>query len=209
MSAFSGPGSGLSAPSVLRNREPILAVLRDVLKDVGTVLEIASGTGEHAVYFSAAMPHLTWQPTDQDPQALKSIAAHRRASGLDNVLEPLVLDASSANWPLETADAIVAINMVHISPWRATVGLMAGAGRILPPGGILYLYGAYKENGAHTAPNNEAFDRDLRRRNPEWGVRDLEDVVELARIHGLELTAKVPMPANNLSLIFRSVRSGE
>lgn len=204
MTPLSGSDHGLSAPSVLRNRDPILAVLREVLKDAGSVLEVASGTGEHAVYFAAAMRHLTWQPTDQDPQALRSIAAHRRTSGLDNVLEPLVLDASAADWPVERVDAVVAINMVHISPWRATVGLMAGAGRVLPPGGVLYLYGAYKENGAHSAPSNEAFDRDLRRRNPEWGVRDLEEVVELARTHGLELAAKVPMPANNLSLIFRS-----
>lgn len=204
MTPLSGSDHGLSVPSALRNREPILAVLREVLKDAGTVLEVASGTGEHAVYFSAALPHLTWQPTDQDPQALKSIAAHRRASGLDNVLEPLVLDASAADWPVERADAVVAINMIHISPWRAAVGLMAGAGRVLPPGGVLYLYGAYKENGAHSAPSNEAFDRDLRRRNPEWGVRDIEDVVKLARTHGLELAAKVPMPANNLSLVFRS-----
>jgi hypothetical protein len=167
------------------------------------VLEIASGTGEHAVHFAAALPQLTWQPTDQDDEALNSIAAHRAASGLPNLLAPLRLDAGAPDWPVERADAIVAINMVHISPWRATQGLMAGAGRVLPPGGVLYLYGAYKENGAHTAASNEAFDQDLRRRNPEWGVRDLEEVVNLASVHGLKLVERIPMPANNLSVVFR------
>jgi SAM-dependent methyltransferase len=163
----------LTSPSVARNRDPILSVLRRVLPPTGQVLEIASGTGEHAVHFAAALPYLTWQPTDREEQALRSIAAHWAAAGLPNLLAPLVLDAAAPEWPVERADAIVAINMVHISPWRATQGLMAGAGRILPPGGVLYLYGAYKENGANTAPSNEAFVLDLRRRNPEWGVRDL------------------------------------
>jgi cyclopropane fatty-acyl-phospholipid synthase-like methyltransferase len=188
---------------VSRNRDPILAVLKRVLPQTGTVLEIASGTGEHAVYFAAALPHLTWQPTDCDVKALKSIAAHRAASGLANLLPPLALDTTAPEWPVQQADAIVAINMVHISPWRATQGLISGAGRRLPLGGVLYLYGAYKENGTHSAPSNEAFDRDLRRRNPEWGVRNLEDVMELARAEGLDLAERVPMPANNLSLVFR------
>ena len=125
------------------------------------------------------------------------------ASGLPNLLPPLRLDATAPNWPVEQADAVVAINMVHISPWRATQGLIAGAGRVLPPGGVLYLYGAYKENGAHTAPSNEAFDQDLRRRNPEWGVRDLDELTELARTQGLDLAERIAMPANNLSLVFR------
>jgi len=196
-------GAALTSPSAARNRDPILAVLRRVLPRAGTVLEIASGTGEHAVHFAAALPHLTWQPTDQDEQALSSIAAHRMASGLPNLLPPLRLDATAPNWPVEQADAVVAINMVHISPWRATQGLIAGAGRVLPPGGVLYLYGAYKENGAHTAPSNEAFDQDLRRRNPEWGVRDLDELTELARTQGLDLAERIAMPANNLSLVFR------
>jgi SAM-dependent methyltransferase len=193
----------LASPSVARNRDPILAVLRRVLPPTGTVLEIASGTGEHAVYFAAALPHLTWQPSDQDEQALRSIAAHRAISGRPNLLAPLVLDATASDWPVELADAVVAINMVHISPWRATQGLMTGAGRVLSPGGVLYLYGAYRENGAHTAPSNEAFDIDLRRRDPDWGVRDLEEVAELAGSQGLELVERIPMPANNLSLVFR------
>ncbi|GEO18346.1 DUF938 domain-containing protein [Microvirga aerophila] len=191
------------SPSVARNRDPILTILRRVLPQTGTVLEVASGTGEHAVHFAAALPHLTWQPTDYNEQALNSIAAHRAASRLSNLLAPFVLDVSAPQWPVDHADAIVAINMVHISSWQATQGLISGAGRMLPPGGMLYLYGAYKENGTHTSPSNEAFDEDLRRRNPEWGVRSLEDVTELARAHGLELVERIPMPANNLSLILR------
>jgi len=193
----------LASPSVARNRDPILAALCRVLPPTGTVLEIASGTGEHAVYFAAALPHLIWQPSDQDGKALRSIAAHRANSDLPNLLAPLSLDVAASGWPIEQADAVVAINMVHISPWRATQGLLAGAGRILPPGGVLYLYGAYKENGTHTAPSNEAFDADLRRRNPEWGVRDREAIAELAASHGLTLVARIPMPASNLSLVFR------
>ncbi|WP_457094194.1 DUF938 domain-containing protein [Microvirga sp. P5_D2] len=193
----------MTSPSVTRNRDPILTLLRMLLPQTGTVLEIASGTGEHAVHFAAALPHLLWQPTDCDEQALRSIAAHRAASGLSNLLVPLRLDAAAPEWPLERADAIVAINMVHISPWPVTQGLIVGAGRVLPPGGMLYLYGPYKENGAHTAPSNEAFDADLRRRNPQWGVRDVEEVADLARASGLDLVERFSMPANNLSLVFR------
>jgi SAM-dependent methyltransferase len=193
----------LTAPSVARNRGPILAVLRRILPQTGMVLEIAGGTGEHAVHFAGALPHLMWQSTDQDEGALSSIAAHRAASGLPNLLAPMRLDAAAPDWPVARADAVVAINMVHISPWQATLGLMAGAGRVLPPGGVLYLYGAYKENGAHTAPSNEAFDQDLKRRNPEWGLRDLEVVARFAADQGLELIERIPMPANNLSLVFR------
>lgn len=194
----------LTSPSVARNRDPILSVLRRVLPPRGQVLEIASGTGEHAVFFAAALPGLTWQPSDPDPLALRSIAAHRAAAGLANLMPPVVLDAASPDWPVAHADAVVAINMVHISPWRATEGLMQGAARILPPGGILYLYGAYTENGAHTAPSNAAFDESLRARNPEWGVRAIEDVTRLAEAHGLLLLERIPMPANNLSLVFRA-----
>ena len=193
----------LTSPSVARNRDPILAVLRRVLPERGTVLELASGSGEHAVYFAAALPTLTWQPTDPDPEALRSIAVHRTAAGLANVAPPLELDAVSSSWPVTRADAVVAINMVHIAPWRATQGLMAGAARVLAPGGVLYLYGPYKANGSHTAPSNAAFDESLRARNPEWGVRDVADLDDLARGHGLVLNERVAMPANNLSLIFR------
>lgn len=207
MARTSDPSVALTSPSVARNRDPILAVLRRVLPKDGFVLEIASGTGEHAVHFAAALPQLTWQPTDQDEQALSSVTAYRSRSGLPNLLPPLVLDAAGVDWPVLHADAIVAINMVHITPWRATQGLMAGAGRVLSRDGLIYLYGAYKENGIHTAPSNERFDLDLRRRNPEWGVRDLADMTKLADRHGLKLVEHIPMPANNLSLIFRKIDS--
>src|SRR5258708_1965838 len=196
-------GNALAAPAVARNRDPILAVLQDVLPAGGTVLEIASGTGEHAVHFAAALPHLTWQPTDPDAQARGSIAAHAGASRLSNLLAPLELDAAAPVWPVTHADALVSINMIHISPWRATQGLMAGAARVLPAGAPLYLYGPYRRHGQHTAPSNAAFDESLRARDPEWGVRDLDEVVALAAEHGLALQRSVAMPANNLSVIFR------
>jgi SAM-dependent methyltransferase len=190
-----------------RNREPILAVLREVLPRDGTVLEIASGTGEHAVHFARALPGLLWQPTDRDERAIASIEAHRAAAGLGNLLAPVRLDAEQEDWPVKSTDAVVSINMVHISPWRATEGLMKGAERVLRHGGILYLYGPYREGGVHTAPSNEAFDRDLRARNPEWGIRDIGEVTELANRHHLALVARIPMPANNLSLVFRRSQS--
>jgi SAM-dependent methyltransferase len=193
----------LWSPSFLRNRDPILAVLTRVLPDRGTVLEIASGSGEHAIYFAAALPSLIWQPTDLDQVALRSIAAHRAAARLPNVRPPLQLDAAAASWPVVDADAVVAINLVHISPWRVAEGLLAGAGRVLGPGGVLFLYGPFKENGIHTAPSNAVFDESLRARNPEWGVRDVADLTELARVHGLSFAERVGMVANNLSLIFR------
>jgi hypothetical protein len=193
-----------TAPAVARNRDPILTILRRVLPARGTVLEIASGTGEHAVHFAAALPHLTWQPTDVDADALRSIAAHRTSAQLPNLLPPLELDASSPVWLVTRADAVVAINMLHISPWRATEWLMEGAARVFAPGSALYLYGAFKENGRHTAPSNAAFDASLRAHNPEWGVRDLDRVADLAGWHGLALIERIAMPANNLSLVFRS-----
>jgi hypothetical protein len=195
-------GNALTAPAVARNRDPILAVLRDVLPS-GTVLEIASGSGEHAVHFAAALPHLVWQPTDPDAAARGSIAAHAAQAGLTNLLPPLELDASAPMWPVTRADALVSINMIHISPWRATQGLMAGAARVLPAGAPLYLYGPYRRHGLHTAPSNAAFDASLRARDPAWGVRDLDAVVELAAAHGFALERTVAMPANNLSVIFR------
>jgi SAM-dependent methyltransferase len=166
------------------------------------VLEIASGTGEHAVYFAAALPHLTWQPTDPDGEARDSITAYAAAAQLPNLLPVLALDASVPEWPVARADAVVSINMIHIAPWSAAEGLMAGAGRLLAPGGVLYLYGPFKENGQHTAPSNVAFDASLRARDPQWGVRDTGDVAALARRNGLELAERVAMPANNLSLVF-------
>ena len=198
-----GASGAQTAPAVARNRDPILAVLRRVLPAQGTVLEIASGTGEHAVHFAGALPGMTWQPTDPDVAALRSIAAWRETARLPNLLAPLELDVTSAVWPVQRADAMVCINMIHISPWRAAEELMAGAARVLAPGGVLFLYGPYKEGDAPTAPSNEAFDASLRARNPEWGVRDLDDVKALAEREGLDFVERVAMPANNLSVVFR------
>jgi SAM-dependent methyltransferase len=181
----------------------MLDVLRRVLPARGTVLEIAAGSGEHAAYFAKALPGLTWLPTDPDAEALASIAAHRAASGAPNLLSPLQLDVTADDWPIERADAVICANMIHIAPWAACEGLIAGAARALPPGGILYLYGPYKIDGRHTAPSNQAFDEDLRARNPLWGIRDLGDVEALAKRSGFALLETVPMPANNLSVVFR------
>jgi hypothetical protein len=191
------------APATARNREPILAVLRRVLPASGTVLEIASGTGEHAAHFAPYFPALTWQPSDADADNLASIAAWAAASGAANIRPPILLDVTAPDWGVEGVAAILAVNMIHIAPWAAAEALMAGAGRRLPPGAPLYLYGPYKRGGQHTAPSNEAFDADLRRRDPAWGVRDLDDVVRLAAKNGLDLAEVVAMPANNLSVIFR------
>ena len=193
-----------TSPSTARNRDPILLVLRPRLQREGLVLEIAAGAGEHAAYLAAALPGLRWQPTDPDPEALASIAAWRDHLALPNLLAPLRLDAADPDgWPVDRADAIVNINMIHISPWTATQGLMTGAGRLLPPGGLLYLYGPYIESGVDTAPSNLAFDDSLRARNPEWGIRRLDEVVALAKGQGLSLAERIAMPANNLSLVFR------
>jgi SAM-dependent methyltransferase len=191
------------APATARNRDPILAILRRALPVAGTVLEIASGSGEHAVHFARALPHLDWQPTDPSADALASIAAWRAMEGTANLRAPIMLDASDVDWPVDAAAAIVAINMVHISPWAATLGLLAGAGRLLPSGGLLYLYGPYRQAGRELAPGNAAFDADLRRRDPAWGLREVDDVAAAAEAEGLALVETIEMPANNLSLLFR------
>jgi len=194
----------LTSPATARNREPILAVLREQMPETGVVVEVASGAGEHAAYMAAALPHLDWRPTDRDETALASIAAWRDAAGLPNLAAPVRLDAADPEgWPVDRADAIVCINMAHISPWSATLGLLKGAGRLLPPGGVLCLYGPYRELGRATVPSNEAFDASLKARNPEWGLREVETVAAAAAPHGLTLAARVEMPANNLSLVFR------
>ncbi len=206
------PGSGpvasgkRYAPATQRNRDAILAILREALPPVGLVLEVASGSGEHACYFAAALPALEWQPSDPDPVALASIEAWRAEAQLPNLRAPIRLDAAAA-WPVTTADAILCINMTHISPWAATLGLMAGAGRALPPGGLLYLYGPFIRDDVDTAPSNLAFDASLKARDPQWGLRRVEDVVAAAGASGLALERLVEMPANNLSLLFRRASS--
>jgi hypothetical protein len=191
------------APATERNRDAICDVLRTHLPPKGTVLEIASGTGEHIVHFAQIFPDLTFQPSDPDPAALTSIAAWSAEAGLNNLRPPIQIDASAPHWPVSTADAILCINMVHISPWAATEGLLIGAGRLLPANGILYLYGPYFEDAIDAAPSNLAFDESLKSRNPEWGIRRREDVEAAAEKNSLALSARIEMPANNLSLIFQ------
>jgi hypothetical protein len=193
----------LFAPAAARNRDPILAVLRDVLPQHGRVLEIASGSGEHVVHFAKALPALTFQPTDPDPTSVKSIAAWAAEAGLSNIAPPLRFDVSQDDWPFRDLSAIVCINMIHIAPWRATEGLMRGAAASLSAGAPLYLYGPYRRRDLPTADSNEAFDASLRARNPEWGLRDLDAVADLATACGFSPPAIVTMPANNLSVTFR------
>ncbi|WP_414541295.1 DUF938 domain-containing protein [Nostoc sp. CCY0012] len=198
------------APATQRNREAILEILLQVLPASGTILEVASGTGEHSVFFAPHLAPRKWLPSDQNPQLRASITAWAEECSADNLYLPRELDASMPVWPVEkdaSLDspivAIVNINMIHISPWSACLGLMAGAGRILPPGGILYLYGPYKQGGEHTAPSNASFDQSLQAQNPEWGVRNLEDVIAAANNQKLQLQATYQMPANNLSVVFK------
>jgi SAM-dependent methyltransferase len=197
------PDPRLYHAHVARNRAPILDVLKRVLPPSGLVVEIASGSGEHAAFFAQALPGISWRPTDVDATTLASSAAHRAAAGLPNLLPPMRLDTTAEQWPVAQADAIVCNNMIHISPWAVTEGLMCGARRILRGGGILFLYGPYKIDGRHTAPSNEEFDASLRARNVEWGIRDLGDVTGLAGRRGFALVETVPMPANNLSVVLR------
>ena len=200
------PDGALSSPAVARNTAPILDVLRAHLPARGRVLEIAAGSGQHALAFSAALPGLDWTPSDPSADARASIAAWRAAEGSPNLAEPVVLDClDPATWPEGPFHAVACINMVHISPWAATEGLMALAGRRLVPAGLMYLYGPYREGGVETAPSNKDFDASLKSRDPSWGLRDVADVAALARTNGLALTLRKPMPANNLSLLFRRV----
>ncbi|HEY2660034.1 MAG TPA: DUF938 domain-containing protein [Caulobacteraceae bacterium] len=200
----SPPANARVSPSTARNRDPILQVLAPRLPSRGAVLEIAAGAGEHAAHFAAALPGLQWRPTDPDPEALASIAAWRNQAALPNLLAPLRLDAADPDtWPIDPMDVVVNINMIHISPWAATQGLMTGAGRLLPSGGVLFLYGPYIEPDMETAPTNLSFDLSLRSRNPAWGIRRLDEVTALAAQHGLRLSERIAMPANNLSLVFR------
>ena len=192
------------APATARNRDPIRDVLARELPPRGTVLEIASGSGEHAIYFAGAFPDLAWQPSDASEAALASIAAWLAEAQLPNLRPPIALDVTAATWPVAHADAIVCINMVHIAPWEATLGLFAGAARLLSTGALLYLYGPYRFSGAFTAESNVEFDRSLRARDPRWGVRDVDELAATAGVHGFVLRDTVAMPANNHSLVFRA-----
>ena len=195
-------GSRRSAPAVSRNRDPIVEVLKEWLPESGLILEIASGTGEHVVYFANRFPHLEWQPSDIHPDALRSIAAWRAEAEFKNVREPIIVDASSSDWPIEHADAVLSINMVHISPWKSALGLIHGAARILDPGAPLILYGPWLKDDVPTAPSNLDFDQDLKSRDPEWGLRRVEDFASAAAERGLMLDETREMPANNLMLLF-------
>jgi SAM-dependent methyltransferase len=196
--------TGLVAPAAERNKDPIVAVLKTLLPATGSVLEIASGTGQHVVHFARALPHLQWLPSDVSAEALASIEAWLASERLPNVGPPIRLDVLERPWPVDGAlDAIVCINLIHISPWPVTAALFAGASEKLRAAGIVYLYGPYKRQGRHTAPSNDAFDRSLRAQDPAWGVRNLEDVIDTASRAGFEHITTVEMPANNLSVAFR------
>ena len=202
------PGEGGSAdkrhaPATLRNRDAIAEVLADWLPASGTVLEVASGSGEHVVHFAAAFPAFDWQPSDPDPAGLTSIAAYSAEAGLSNIAAPLSLDAAACGWPIDRADAILCINMVHISPWAATIGLFTQGAKLLRKEAPLILYGPYFRKDHAAAPSNLAFDENLRARNAEWGVRWLEDVTALAETKGFALAEVRDMPANNLMLLYR------
>lgn len=199
-------GARRSSPAAGRNKGPVLEVLRRVFPQSGTVLEVAAGAGEHAAFFAAALPGVTWFPTELDPDGRASIIAWTEHEGLANVRPPVALDARDPVWPVEVDapfDAMLCMNMIHIAPWEAALGLLAGADRVLRLGGVLVLYGPYTRNGAHTAPSNAAFDESLKARDPSWGVRDLGDVEREAAAQGLALDEVVEMPANNLTVVFR------
>jgi hypothetical protein len=191
------------SPACERNRDPILEALQRLLAQSTAVLEISSGTGMHAVHMAAGLPHLSWQPSDVSPQALQSIAAWAALQPADNLRPGIALDVCAASWPANHIDAIFNANMIHIAPWAATEGLLAGAGRLLPVDGTLIMYGPFRIDGAHTAPSNAQFDRSLRSQDPAWGIRDLERVVALAEEHGLTHTQRIQMPANNQIVVYR------
>jgi Protein of unknown function (DUF938) len=191
------------APAATRNRDAIAEVLAAFLPETGTVLEIASGSGEHIAHLATRWPHLTWQPSDPDADARRSIDAWSADVASGNIQPALALDVLAATWPVDYVDAILCINMVHIAPWEATMGLMRGASGWLANGDVLYLYGPFSETGVELAPSNAAFDDSLKTRNAEWGLRDVADVTRVAREQGFDLEKRIAMPANNLSLIFR------
>jgi cyclopropane fatty-acyl-phospholipid synthase-like methyltransferase len=196
-------GAARHAPAAQRNKQPILEVLRRLLPGRGTVLELAAGTGEHAVWFARHLPDLTWQPSDADAQMRASIDAHAGQAGAANLRPALALDVTAAAWPLDRADAALAVNLIHIAPWAAAEGLFAGAVRVLPAGAPLVLYGPFRRGGRHTAESNARFDAFLRAQDPRWGVRDLDDVDALAARCGFDPLELVEMPANNFVMAYR------
>ncbi len=191
------------APATSRNREAITEQLTHILPETGSVLELASGSGEHIVHFARHFPQLHWQPSDTEDAALASITAHSLDAGLPNIAPPLLIDAAQPDWPIDHADALLCINMVHISPWAATEGLFRGAGKLMPSGAPLILYGPFLEAEVVTAESNMAFDASLKARNPAWGLRDRAAVDALAACHGLRPARRVAMPANNILLVYR------
>lgn len=200
------PRGALASPAVARNTGPILEVLRAHMPGRGRVLEIAAGSGEHAAAFAGALPGLDWTPSDPSAEARASIVAWAAAAGLTNLRPPLALDVlDPATWPDESLQAVVCINMIHISPWAATEGLMALAGSRLAVGGLLVLYGPYREPEVPLATSNAAFDESLKSRDPAWGLRDRDAVAAAAKAEGMALTRRIGMPANNLMLLFRRV----
>ncbi len=204
-----GEDARLDAPAARRNREPLLAVLSEVLPHFGTVLELGSGTGQHAVFFSDALSPLLWLPSDPRPEARASILAWAETAEIEPPLPPRTIDVTDPDWDVVPGDdisAMVSANMIHIAPWEACLGLLAGAGRYLPPGGPLCIYGPFRRDGRHTSPGNESFDQDLRSQDPRWGIRDLEAVTAAAEASGLVLDEVRDMPANNLTIIYRKPR---
>jgi hypothetical protein len=195
------PAARRFAPATARNRQPILAVLERILPESGRVLEVASGTGEHAAWFATALPGLEWQPSDPDAEMRASIAAH--TTGLVNVPAPLDLDCARHPWPTVEADAVVCVNLAHVAPWAASIGLLGGSARLLDSGQVLYIYGPFTRGGRHTAASNAVFDAALRRHDPAWGVRDLDEIAQRAAGLELKLEEVVEMPSNNLSAVFR------
>jgi Protein of unknown function (DUF938) len=192
----------LYAPATERNREAILSVLKSILPTQGKVLEIAGGTGEHITFWAPYFPNITWQPSDPDPMHLASIEGWIAQLPAANILSPVQIDVTNQTWGIDSVEVILCVNMIHIAPWAACLGLLQGAQSLLSKGGLLYLYGPFKQQGKHTAPSNEAFDLSLRAQDPSWGVRDLEAVIDSAQKYDLHVQQVIPMPANNLSVVF-------
>ena len=189
-----------------RNKDAILEVLREVLPETGTVLEVASGGGQHVLHFSAALPGLTWQPSDRDPHLVAALAGDVAVAAHDNLRPPLQLDVSVADWASRMTgpvDAVISANMIHIAPWQASVGLFRGAADLVGPDGLVFFYGPFIVDGAYTSPGNEAFDRSLRGQNPDWGLRSLDEMRELAREFEFDLARTIDRPVHNLAVVFR------